>query len=80
MRTYYPAPAPGVFASEATVYVGTGASCSWAERHHGHHDCPPNLWRVTERRPALMDGMPAVLSRNFGAVVDDFGALVEVPA
>jgi len=45
-----------------------------------HRSCRPGVYDVTTRKKALDDGKPAELVRNFIAVCDDFGTLVEVPA
>lgn len=74
--TYFAEPHEAM-AIGATIFSGR-APVSWASRHEKR--AAPGLWLVTENRPALMDGKPATMTREFGAVVDDFGQLVEVPA
>ena len=39
---------------------------------------PRGLYAVGTSKPATDEGRPAVLQRNFDAVCDDFGTLVEV--
>jgi len=45
-----------------------------------HKSCRPGIYDVNTQKNVLDEGKPAKLVRNFDAVVDDFGTLVEVLA
>lgn len=56
------------------VYGGSVSSHAF----RWHRACRPGVYAVTTEKPALDEGRPATLRRNFDAVMDDFGTLVEV--
>lgn len=75
------------FYSRIDLAVQGGYFCSYvgdaAHKHGFRHSGRANfsgVWCRTSERPALDEGRPATLVREFSAVTDDFGTLVEVPA
>lgn len=67
-----------VFDGEYFCTSERGGISSHGFRHH--RAGPFGLWSVTEKAETTWNGKPATLMRNFPAVVDDFGTLVEVAA